>query len=308
MKAKLLILALIILSISLFSQPTKISYQGILTDDSNNLITGSRDIKFDIYSVLSGGSSLWNETHSAVTISNGLFTVELGSQTPFGSLEFSQSLWLEITVDPSGTPTVLSPRVAFNAVGYSFSGKATSLQITTNAGSGKVLTSDASGNGSWQDASGGTSAYCFLKMTTAGTKSGGNEGGSGYTTGAEVNFGNGDTPLNILSGMTWNSTTQKITIANTGIYSIQLSAHIQHVPSDYFEAFATYKIYVNDVVVYTSVKLAFIPWGIGDVISQTILCATSITAGDEVRVTFSYYGQGEAIKLDAGSSLLINKL
>ena len=104
---------------NIYSQSTTITYQGVLTDDDGRTITGTRSIRFDIFSVESSGSSLWNETHTNVEITKGLFEVELGSVTPFGTLDFSQELWLEITVNG----TTLSPRIAFNSTNNSFVAK-----------------------------------------------------------------------------------------------------------------------------------------------------------------------------------------
>ncbi|OFZ82307.1 MAG: hypothetical protein A2583_12110 [Bdellovibrionales bacterium RIFOXYD1_FULL_53_11] len=44
--------------------------------------------------------------------------------------------------------------------------KATGFQLTTGAGASKVLTSDASGNGTWQDAAGGLTNYNNLPAGT----------------------------------------------------------------------------------------------------------------------------------------------
>ena len=172
MKTLLLNLVAILFAINVYAQPSTISYQGVLTDVGGAVLTGNYAIRFDICTGINGVNSVWNETHNTVSVTNGLFQVELGSITPFGSLNFSTPYWLEITVDPLVTPVTLSPRVAFNASNYSLAGKATSLQIATGAGAGKVLTSDANGNGSWQDASGGVnpSVVGFGTKTVAETR------------------------------------------------------------------------------------------------------------------------------------------
>jgi uncharacterized protein (TIGR02145 family) len=125
MKSVIIITLLALFSLS--AQPSTITYQGVLKDDNGDVITGTESIKFDIYTVETGGSSLWTETHITVAVSNGLFNVELGSVTPFGSLDFSQELWLEITV--SGN--TLSPRIAFNASGYAMAANETDPLFTT---------------------------------------------------------------------------------------------------------------------------------------------------------------------------------
>lgn len=146
MKKIILLIALILCTTIAYSQPSTITYQGVLTDNSGALITGTPNITFALYSASTGGVAVWSETQSAVSVTNGLFQVELNSVNQnWSNANFFGSMWLEITV---GT-TVLSPRIAFTAGGYALAGKATSLHITENAGAGKVLTSDANGNASW---------------------------------------------------------------------------------------------------------------------------------------------------------------
>jgi len=56
-----------------------ISYQGLLTDDGGDPVTGTPSMTFTIYDA--GGVSKWSESHPDVSVANGLFTVILGSQT-----------------------------------------------------------------------------------------------------------------------------------------------------------------------------------------------------------------------------------
>jgi len=153
MKTLLLTIVAILFAINAYAQPSTVTYQGVLTDNSGVLINDTPNIIFALYDASMNGNQLWTETKTGVSVTNGLFQVELGSGTSFGTLNFSQNLWLQITVGA----TVLTPRIAFTAGGYSLAGKATSLQIATDAGAGKVLTSDANGNGSWQATATGTS-------------------------------------------------------------------------------------------------------------------------------------------------------
>ncbi len=160
MKKALLLIAFAICTNIAYSQPSTISYQGVLTNEAGALINGNRALIFKVYDASAAGNLLATDnTHAAVPITNGLFNVELS----LGAINYAQDLWLEIEV----AGTVLSPRVKFNANGYSsVAGKATSVQITTNAGAGKVLTSDASGNGSWA-APAGITNFTESRNTTA---------------------------------------------------------------------------------------------------------------------------------------------
>ncbi len=97
--------------------PPLINYQGVLTDVSGNLITGTVSIQFSIYEVATGGTVLWRETQS-VSVMNGLFSVLLGSVNPIPYNVFSggeRYLGLKVGGDPE-----MSPRKRLVSVGYSF--------------------------------------------------------------------------------------------------------------------------------------------------------------------------------------------
>lgn len=97
--------------------PQLINYQGILTDDAGNAITGTRSIQFMIYDAPSGGSALWAETQS-VDIHDGLFNVLLGSVVPV-PLELFEGTdrYLAIKVD---TDNEMTPRQRLTSVGFAF--------------------------------------------------------------------------------------------------------------------------------------------------------------------------------------------
>lgn len=62
------------------------------------------------------GTALWSETHPAVTLTNGQFSVELGSITPI-NLDFSAKYYLGIQV---GSDSEMTPRRPLSSVGYAF--------------------------------------------------------------------------------------------------------------------------------------------------------------------------------------------
>jgi hypothetical protein len=98
----------LILAVSVWAQaPNLVNYQGVLKDSGGNPLTGTYSITFSLYSVSSGGTALWTETQGSVSVSNGLFSVLLGSVTPLTPSEFSgTNRWLGVTVggDPEMTP------------------------------------------------------------------------------------------------------------------------------------------------------------------------------------------------------------
>ncbi|MEP0827528.1 MAG: hypothetical protein HRF51_03325 [bacterium] len=104
---------------SLLAQsPNTITYQGKLTNAAGAPITTATNIVFSIWTAVSGGSSLWTETHNGVTPdANGVFTVELGTTTPLTNAIFDGSKrFLQITAGGE----VMTPRQVLNNAPYSF--------------------------------------------------------------------------------------------------------------------------------------------------------------------------------------------
>ncbi|MBI5625142.1 MAG: hypothetical protein HY924_15300 [Elusimicrobia bacterium] len=90
------------------SSPQRIGFQGKLLDASNNPRNGPFDMVFKLYTVPSGGASVWDETQSNVQVTNGVFSVELGSVKALETTLFtSASAYLEIKV---GTDSPMTPR------------------------------------------------------------------------------------------------------------------------------------------------------------------------------------------------------
>ncbi len=92
--------------------PEKISYQGLLTASSGAPVNGTFNLKFELFNVPSGGTALWTETDTNVAVSHGTFSVELGSITPLGGVNFNQQLYMQVT---RGTDPPFSPRSAFTS-------------------------------------------------------------------------------------------------------------------------------------------------------------------------------------------------
>src|SRR3989344_1081434 len=107
----------------------EINYQGKLTDSSGVLVgDGDYNMFFRIYTASSGGNAIWSEsrtsTSTAVTVTNGLFSVLLGDITSISSLNFNQDLYLGVSIGAtSSTPTwdaEMSPRKQFGTVPSAF--------------------------------------------------------------------------------------------------------------------------------------------------------------------------------------------
>lgn len=100
------------------SAPQLINYQGQLTDSNGVPLTGSYAMSFRLYNVANGGSALWSESYTAVSVSAGVFQVLLGSQNPISDAIFDQSpLYLGITI---GSDAEMTPRRQVVSVGYAY--------------------------------------------------------------------------------------------------------------------------------------------------------------------------------------------
>lgn len=98
--------------------PRNIHYQGKLTEPGGSALIGDHTVTLRLYDASTGGTQLWQETHTIhlERADNGVFSVILGSQTPFdASVTFNNPLWLSIDVDGQGE---FSPRQLLAAVSY----------------------------------------------------------------------------------------------------------------------------------------------------------------------------------------------
>jgi hypothetical protein len=94
---------------------TTINYQGRLADSGGTPLDGTYGMSFSLWDAATGGSLVWGpENHPAVPVSEGLFSVGLGSQTSGGipTTTWNGDRYLEITV---GGET-LSPRELIRSV------------------------------------------------------------------------------------------------------------------------------------------------------------------------------------------------
>lgn len=96
--------------------PAKMNFQGRLTNSSGNIMAnGTYNMKLRLYTVSSGGSSVWSEDRlvsgsTGVTVTNGLFSIRMGDVTTIpASLFASGNLYLEIELPTPATATSSSP-------------------------------------------------------------------------------------------------------------------------------------------------------------------------------------------------------
>ncbi|MEW6557003.1 MAG: hypothetical protein AB1349_06580 [Elusimicrobiota bacterium] len=92
-----------------------LNYQGRLTDTQGNPLSGSYSIQFTIYDSATAGNTIWcPETHTSVSVTNGLFDVTIGSFSAL-NIAFDKSYWLGVKV---GSDTEMTPRQRLAASGY----------------------------------------------------------------------------------------------------------------------------------------------------------------------------------------------
>ncbi|HWR81957.1 MAG TPA: hypothetical protein VN285_01495 [Candidatus Deferrimicrobium sp.] len=141
--ATLIIAVLALASLAAADLPRMISYQGRLTDELGNPLNTTVGITFAIYDSPIDGTRLWSEHRASVVVSNGLFTLLLGSVNPIADSIFAGSdRWLGITVGiaPAGEPEIC-PRTRLASVPY-----ASHIGTVDNA-SGGTISGDVQING-----------------------------------------------------------------------------------------------------------------------------------------------------------------
>lgn len=93
------LITIVLLCTTALAVPPQMTYQGRLLDDSGNPLTGTFEMQFTIYSDPDGTSPIWTENYPAVSVTNGLFSVILGSVNPLEVHLFDGSeRWLGIRV------------------------------------------------------------------------------------------------------------------------------------------------------------------------------------------------------------------
>jgi hypothetical protein len=129
--------------------PQVINYQGYLTDASGNPANDTFPMIFGIYDVPTGGTALWDEEHTTVMVTNGVFNVLLGSSEsiPLDLFDSGTERYLEVTIEG----TALTPRRRFGSVPYAFHTRETGGGGNTldqaydqgGSGAGRTITADA---------------------------------------------------------------------------------------------------------------------------------------------------------------------
>jgi hypothetical protein len=96
--------------------PMKMNYQGYLTNSGGEPVSGNVSMTFSLYTDSSGGVAVWSETQS-VAVTDGIYSVVLGKNTPLDPSQFIDPRYLGVKV---GADSEMIPRQQFTATAYSF--------------------------------------------------------------------------------------------------------------------------------------------------------------------------------------------
>ncbi len=111
--------------------PGKVGFEGFIANaDGSPLADGVYSIAFAVYDVATGGTALWSETQP-VTVTQGLYAVQLGAVTPLPANLFNGERWIGVKV---GSDPEMLPRTKVASVPFALNAeKANSADTATNA-------------------------------------------------------------------------------------------------------------------------------------------------------------------------------
>ena len=117
----LIFLSIFILSV-LNAVPSKINYQGLITDGSGSpIVSTTNTIITNLYATALDEAILYSESFTDVVSNNdGIYSIQIGDSNLQTLLEENSDLWLELTINGE----TLSPRQLINAVPYALVAKA----------------------------------------------------------------------------------------------------------------------------------------------------------------------------------------
>ncbi len=92
--------------------PHLIRYQGTAVDVQGVALEGPYTLTFRLYDAATAGTKVWEETQPDVPVTQGHFSVLLGSVTPLNQMDWAQPCWLAILVNGEE----LLPRQAITSV------------------------------------------------------------------------------------------------------------------------------------------------------------------------------------------------
>lgn len=118
----LILLHLVTFSVPAYAEiPRYMQFQGKVTDAEDTPLNGTYKLTFRIYDVETDGTPMWKETHDAVEVENGVFSVVLGGVSDL-NLSFDTPYWISIEIDTKDGTNEM-PRQLISSVGYAYRAK-----------------------------------------------------------------------------------------------------------------------------------------------------------------------------------------
>jgi hypothetical protein len=96
--------------------PRLISYQGFARNANGQPVNGAVSMTVRLYADAQNGAALWQETQPGVNVVNGIFSIQLGTQTAL-DLPFDAPYFLSVQIDGEAE---MSPRQPLGSVPYAF--------------------------------------------------------------------------------------------------------------------------------------------------------------------------------------------
>lgn len=174
MKKVILTVSAFIFSLKLMAQaPEKMSYQAVVRNSSNGLVISAPvGMRISILQGSATGASVYTETQTINSNANGLVSLEIGSGTVvsgnFSTIDWSaDTYFIKTETDPTGGTTYsVTGTSQLMSVPYALHAKsaesvinnddadadpANEIELPTGGNNGQVLSTDGSGNYSWND-------------------------------------------------------------------------------------------------------------------------------------------------------------
>jgi hypothetical protein len=200
--------------------PTTITYQGYLTNNTGAALTGAVSMVVSLYAAQTGGSALWMEPHTAVPVTNGIYTVQLGSvDTTLVNKSFDADYWLGVAVNGEAEMT---PRLQLASVPTAFRAMSAD-KLNQACNDGQMLTYTAASS-SWSCTTALSIAQGGTGTSTAPTPGGVIYAGSGAalastaagTAGQVLTSNGGSAPTWATASGGWTTTGNDINNSNSG--------------------------------------------------------------------------------------------
>lgn len=105
MKKLFTLFAALFITFSMVAQvPSTMTYQAVIRDDSNELVTNSQvGMRISILSGSADGVVVYSETQTATTNQNGLVTTEMGIEAGFDAIDWASGAhYIKVETDPQG--------------------------------------------------------------------------------------------------------------------------------------------------------------------------------------------------------------